>query len=455
MADDSERPGISPHARICIDFGTALSKACICLDPTMPLDVSVRPIPLGLVSESDHPLLTPSVLFVENGRLYFGPTAFSYAHRGVGLNRDPLLSFKSVLAAADTNTALAAKLPPSIDPTGTFRQRDALVLYLAYLDQLIIEALRRMPNMSPDAVHAKRRYTSPAWKRGGEVDIMFAAIFNEGAAVSQKLGRLLLSPDGISIAQCRDALEKAAAAPADGNLDTGVFEPHAAAAAALAYTNSPARFVFVFDMGAGTTDIAAFDFNEDAMPPTLNEIQPARQSTPFAGDEIDRALVDLLMQKRGSTNRDDDVRMKRMLRLHARTLKRALFAEGKCVVKEPRKTTMLRLNELSEDPQFRDLVFKLGESVGKSLAIVAQHARAANAPLIDVVLAGGGSHLGFIPEMVRSVGARAAPGVELRVGPLSPANVLYSGVDEYFVAVFPQIAMSVGGALVEMVDAPA
>jgi molecular chaperone HscA len=454
MADDSERPGISPHARICIDFGTALSKACICLDATAPLDVAVRPIPLGLVSESDHPLLTPSVLFVENGRLYFGPTAFGYAHRGVGMNRDPLLSFKSVLGAIDLDGAVSAKLPPSIDPTGTFRQRDALVLYLAYLDQLILEALKRMPNMPPEAARVRRRYTSPAWKRGGEVDRMFAAIFNEGAAVSQKLGRLLLSPDGISIAQCRDALEKAAAAPADGNLDTGVFEPHAAAAAALAYTNSPARFVFVFDMGAGTTDIAAFDFNETVEPPTLNEIQEARQSIPLAGDEIDRILVDLMMQKRGATNRDDDIRLKRMLRLHARGLKKALFVEGKCVVKDPRKTTALRLQDLAEEPQFRDFVTKMGHSVARSLAVVAQHARAANTPMIDVVLAGGGSHLPFIPEMVRSVGAQAAPGIELRVGPLSPANVLYSGVDEYFVAVFPQIAMSVGGALVELVDQP-
>jgi hypothetical protein len=31
--------------------------------------------------------------------------------------------------------------------------------------------------------------------------------------------------------------------------------------------------------------------------------------------------------------------------------------------------------------------------------------------------------------------------------------VLYSNVDEYFVTVFPQIAMSVGGALVELMPA--
>ncbi len=449
MADDTSG-GISPQARICIDFGTALSKACICLDPTLPLEVGVRPIPLGLVSDAEHPLLTPSVLFVDNGRLYFGPVAFAHAHRGVSMNRDPLLSFKSVLSAKDVNAALAEKLPPSIDPTGTFRQRDALVLYLAYLDQLIREALRRVPSLPQGAADAKRRYTSPAWHRGGSVAKLFAVIFNEGAAVSGKLGRLLLSPDGVSIAQCRDALEKAAAAPADGNLDTGVFEPHAAAATALAYSNAPTRFVYVFDMGAGTTDIAAFDFNEEVFPPTLEEIHEARQSCNLAGDEIDRILVDLIMAKRGARQHEEDIRLKRTLRLHARAMKRVLFAEGKCTVKDGWKTTTVRVADLTEDEQFRAFVGKLGERVGESLATVAARARAANADVIDVVLAGGGSHLRFIPELVRSVGVTAAQGVTLRIGPLSPANVLYANVNEYFVSVFPQIAMSVGGALVEM-----
>ena len=450
MADDTSGGGISPQARICIDFGTALSKACICLDPTLPLEVGVRPIPLGLASQADHPLLTPSVMFVDSGRLFFGPVAFAHAHRGVSMDRDPLLSFKSVLGAKDVNAALAEKLPPSMDPSGTFRQRDALVLYLAYLDQLIREALRRVPSLPQGAAEAKRRYTSPAWHRGGGVDQMFAVIFNEGAAVSRKLGRLLLSPEGISIAQCKDALEKAAIAPEDGNLDTGVFEPHAAAAAALAYTNSPTRFVLVFDMGAGTTDFAAFDFNEDAFPPTLEEIHDARQSCNLAGDEIDRVLVDLIMAKRGARNHEDDMRLKRTLKLHARAMKKVLFTEGKCTVKDGWKTTTVRVSDLTEDEQFLAFVSKLGERVGASLSAVAARARGTATPMIDVVLAGGGSHLGFVPELVRSVGMAAAQGVPLRIGPLSPANVLYANVDEYFVSVFPQIAMSVGGALVEL-----
>ena len=67
--DDTGERDWSQRARICIDFGTALSKASICLDPTLPLEVGVKPLPIGGISGAEHPLLSPSVLYVDGGRL--------------------------------------------------------------------------------------------------------------------------------------------------------------------------------------------------------------------------------------------------------------------------------------------------------------------------------------------------------------------------------------------------
>jgi hypothetical protein len=61
--------------------------------------------------------------------------------------------------------------------------------------------------------------------------------------------------------------------------------------------------------------------------------------------------------------------------------------------------------------------------------------------------------LPFLPALMQHVGAAVAGDVRLRVGPLSPANPLYQSVDASLREVFPQIAMSVGGALVEMMPA--
>src|SRR5690606_6573766 len=123
---------------------------------------------------------------------------------------------------------------------------------------------------------------------GGGIDQSFEAIFNEAAAVPAILSRqFLLQGEGISIAQCKQALERAANAPGNGMLETGIFEPHAAAAAALAFTSQPTRFVIVLDIGAGTNDMAAFDFDESVEPPSLSEIKEARQCSALAGDEVD------------------------------------------------------------------------------------------------------------------------------------------------------------------------
>jgi hypothetical protein len=391
---------------------------------------------------------------VDQGRLYFGPTAFEHARRGVDLARDPLLSFKTVLGATDVPSALNTKLRPSMDPTGTFRARDALVLYLAYLDQLIREAIDLAPNIPNAIANARRRYTSPVWRPGSGIDKTFERIFDEAAAVSQRLGGLFLSPEGISIAQCKDALDKAAQHPGNGLLETGIFEPHAAAATALAFTNAPTRHVMVFDMGAGTVDIAAFEFDERTEPPALSEIKDARQCSALAGDEIDRILVELYIRKRGGEkNREDELKLLRTAVLSARELKRELFATGKCSLKTGWMATTIRAQELMEDPNFRTYLGALRQTVAASLQRVIERAEAAGADVVDVVIAGGGARLPFMVELVKSAGTLRPTRVALRIGPLSPVNTLYSSVDVSLRDVFPQIAMSVGGALVEMMPA--
>jgi hypothetical protein len=305
--------------------------------------------------------------------------------------------------------------------------------------------------MPPGVAQAPRRFTSPVWRQGSAVENAMRRVFNEAAAVSAKLGRLFLAPEGISIAQCKNALDLAVTSPLDARLETGVFEPHAAAAAALAYSVSPVRFVLVFDMGAGTTDLAAFDFDESTEPPSLTEIREARWCSALAGDEVDRVLLNMLLARRGAAPQSvEEGRFLRAARLNARDMKRELFLTGKCGLREGWRTTSIRREELFEDPGFRGFTRALSDAIQTSLAVVAHRARAAGAQTIDVVLAGGGSQLPFLPDLVRASAPPNLGPVQLRIEPLSPMSSLYAGIDDYFADVFPQIAMSIGGALVEM-----
>ncbi len=58
----------------------------------------------------------------------------------------------------------------------------------------------------------------------------------------------------------------------------------------------------------------------------------------------------------------------------------------------------------------------------------------------------------FMPELVRAA-ARHVGVTDLRVGPLSPESNYYDSIDPALTSAFPQIAMSVGGALVERIGA--
>jgi len=364
-----------------------------------------------------------------------------------------LTSFKTVFGATNVQDALLTKLRPSMDPTGTFQWRHALVLYLAYLDQLIREAIDLAPNVPSELVDAKRRYTTPVWRPGGEESLM-REMFNEAAAVSNVLGRKFLTPDGISIAECMHALVAASAAPRDGRLEVAVFTPHAQAATALAFTSMPTRFVTVCELSAGITDLASFEFDETVEPPTLIELKEARQCSALACDELDRILIDLFIRK-GDLNREsaDDQHVLRSARLIARDLRQELFRTGKSALRLGWRSISIRAQDLAEDERFRAYQQALAQTFAASLQVVARRSRAVGEKTIDVVLLGEGATLPFLPALIAHAGKHVAEGLELRVGPLSPADPRYAGIDPSLRAVFPQLAATIGGALVELLPA--
>ncbi|MEZ5959790.1 MAG: hypothetical protein R3C30_05110, partial [Hyphomonadaceae bacterium] len=130
-----------------------MSKASACLGAR---ENDVAPLPIGQVAGADHPLLTPSAMYVDDGRIYFGPTALRRAEAGVDERRNPIVSFKMILSAREIEPTLALKLSRSVDPTSTLCHRDGIVLYLAYLDQLIRLAVAAEPGTSPSVADAPR-----------------------------------------------------------------------------------------------------------------------------------------------------------------------------------------------------------------------------------------------------------------------------------------------------------
>lgn len=439
------RPGAG--ACVCVDLGTALSKASIFLGGDLPASAAVAPLPIGAASGAEHPLLTPSAMFVDEGRIYFGPAALKQAHDVVETKRSPILSFKMVLSAQDVDATLALKLGRAVDPTGVLRHRDALVLYLAYLDQLVRAAVASEPSLPSGLADAPRRLTSPHWHEQSEAGRVVARLVEESAVVSARLGAMLLNEFGVSLAQATEALERGRAAVATGYFEGLVFESHSAASAYANFAVNTVPHILVVDMGAGTTDMAGFEVEGRAPRCVLTEIEGARQCCALAGDEIDGILMDLFVRAGRAQGVDAEDRLWRQVRLQVKELKRDLFSKGKAVFKHGRRQITVARETLVADASFKAFCRALVETVRSSLELVAAKAQREGA--VTILLAGGGSNMPFLADLVKTAGSRC--GLKVKVEAFG-TNWALPHRHHPLAGMFPQMAISMGGALAPIAE---
>ncbi len=106
--DDHRFPRSRRGWTLCVDFGTAFSKAAAAprrawrqFDPAM-----VRPLTLNGVSGDGNPFLLDSAVFIDDERILFGAAAVRRAEELEHKKRQALRSFKTLLSAPDLERAL-------------------------------------------------------------------------------------------------------------------------------------------------------------------------------------------------------------------------------------------------------------------------------------------------------------------------------------------------------------
>lgn len=429
--------------RVCLDLGTAFSKASVFCGAER--EASVAPLPIGAAAGAEDALLAPSALYVDDDRIFFGVAALAHVKKTAAARRLPILSFKMFLSARDLDQLLLMKLSRQFDPSGALRCGDALVLYLAYLDQLVRGAIAADATVPPAAADAPRRITSPLWRKGHDAQPMIRQVVAQAAAVSNELGAQLLEPQGVAMDVAMTALGRAAAAPAFASFERVVFEAQSAAAAYTAFAASRERFVLVVDMGAGTTDIAGFERDIEGVNPVMHEIEEARQWSTLAGDELDNILREMFIA-RARASRADETHLWRGLRLAALRLKRDLFSKGKAAFEHNGRRIVVHRDALLRDRSFRDYCAALTRPIVAGLRPVAVRARRARAPNVAVLLAGGGSKLPFLAELVQAAAAEAAPKLNVIVEPFG-ANWSLPHSHHPLAGAFPQLVIAMGGAI--------
>jgi molecular chaperone DnaK (HSP70) len=439
--------------RICIDFGTAASKAALSIAGLKGADALdyMHPLEIGAAAGEQTPFIAPSALLFDKGRVLFGAAALDEANSA---EVEPLQSFKTFLGARDLEDALGFKLRRSVDASGLFSQRDALVLYTAYLMRLVETALARDAHVPAGAHLSPRRYAYPNWRPGARANQILAGVFDIAEAVSQNLGEALLARTGINFEEARRALKDAYAAPGQGRIEAGVFEARAAAECHFALSPDMPDFVIVFDMGAGTTDMTAFECVGQGANRTMREIAQARQTSALACDEVDKIIVARMSSKaKGEKRRGARKQFWRRLSTRARKLKENLFRDGQCDAIYEGQKISLKLAEFMHDRNFLAFYSALFDTYRGFLTEIGIRAAADGKDAIGVVLAGGGSSLPFVQQMAQKTRPKVSRIRRVLVQPVVPSWIYDHHHARALAPIFPQLAIALGGAVAVLGDA--
>lgn len=430
---------------LCVDFGTAYSKAAAApvgawtrFDPA-----TVRPLPLGAHEQGGNPLLLESAVFVDDDRILFGRAAMARAADYASTKRQALRSFKTMLSVSDLDRALNTNAPASVDPHRVFQMRDLIVLYLAYL-VASVERAAGADAMLADVAEFERRYAAPAWRSGDSAHMhdMIVRLFGEAEAFRQSVGdSAILNPRGVTLKAVSNALPAAIAAPRMQPMGL-IFEATAAAAYTSIGIADSGSHLIVVDMGAGTTDIAALARTGSR----IAELPQARMTLKQAGDFVDRVIANIALDLSAARSPEQKAELWRALMQHMRDIKESLFFDGRASLRSQGRALMIGLKDVEKDRDYRGFVKALEEAYFHAFAALYEDARARGRTEIQAIAVGGGASTPALQQLIRSKPRGAG---KVRVAP-RPATPDWAHAREFrgnLAPVFPQLAIAIGGAL--------
>lgn len=470
--------------RLCIDFGTAMSKACA----TLQVDDSVVPLRLGRIAEGRDTWSVPSSLYIsESGRLYFGHAA-ERQHRSSSSDdrrRERFDNIKYMLSEIEPNINLFdISLRKSIDPTGTMTHGDALLLYLAWLTdhacKTLVEAnpTKQLPEEMKSIRYIKRRFAIPcfesasdendrgperaAWARQTiQETVVYAQVIAD--TLSDNWAELTVDRALSVIRRCRESISASDLAHLLANRPD-VREPIAAGASQfseqveLGSQIRQRRSLLVVDAGAGTTDFALFNVatavGQDVR---YSLVHSSVKMHRLAGNEVDAILREIIIEKCGIDRnfRDQDRDLaKNDLDSQVREIKQQIFDEDKARFNiRPRMDGEVRREEVEQHSKYK----RLGEglrslrneiietSIQEDNRVPGQHAVLA----VDVLLTGGSSALPIFQMLATGIYEIKGWQVCFREVGKEWIEYLVNKHGEEVMEQYPQLAVAIGGSVPE------
>lgn len=450
---------VDEEIRMCLDFGTAMSKAFACerdeedIYNTMPLQLGRRAS--GGKSKNIYPV--PSSLWISNnGRIFFGEEATTLSTQADPTQSKPRFDSlkKELILGLKEGSPFNEPMQGDLNPTNVnFSKGDAIVTYLAFL---IDTACLEMEDKYRCSRYTARSYALPSWdaERRAWGEKMLKDMLCKAQIVADTFSDQWSG--GLSMQQVRQVLDDVYVLKElpEFLFVEGITEPLAVGSATLRQDKATRGLVMVVDVGAGTSDIALFVTVEDPERGIFNAfpIKGGNMSLHQAGDAIDSALLSTILKKSGVSPSDHDYRyVLQNLKMNIRTLKEDLFRDGLCAASLVNGASVFVAKDefLAEEPvkKFEGAITgKCREVLGVlKTGILERFAEGG----LDVVLTGGGASLPMVQNLAK--GIELINGIQIRKNYIELVPEFVEGNAE-LEAVFPQMAVSIGGTMPAIIN---
>jgi|GEM_PF-6406382 len=444
LASLTQTPIPEVEMRMCIDFGTAMSKAWI----TGSTVKDTIPLVLGRYAGTGDTIPVPSSVFISKaGRIFFGASAETQHRQEIEAGRLRFDNLKRMLSEAEIEQDLFhSPLPKGVDPTNSGLTRgDLLVLYLAWLTDLSLNATAAYVKggalagvTDEKSVRGiRRRFAIPCFADAVDETLEGAkrakwadAVLSDALRRAQVVADTLRSEwNRLEVTRAKAVLDAVKRLPPENlpNFFTNVMsvrEPIAAGASlfdeaielqAQDGDQIPRRqFLLVIDAGAGTTDFAMFEvFSNAEGDARYSLLSPSVKMSRIAGNAVDEIIRGFALQAcgidpgTGNPRSDEDFQLiKADLGAQIRSLKQQLFSNGGATVSlKPNATGVLQLDKVLGDPSFQQLGEVLRTACRNILETLfpkeyLQVLRTRNIrPIINVLLTGGSSSIPVFKDL--------------------------------------------------------
>jgi len=449
-------PSAAPDHRVCMDFGTAMSKATFVKDDPSGFE-HIEVLRLGIPGDQeqiDEVMLVSSVFIDSDGLIWFGQKAVEqaqFAAEGSNLRMD---NIKRALSEG----VLGEPVAPAFNPTNLdLRNEDVVLAYLAFFTWTVNQSLTHDVDGAPISRNFTRRFAMPCFPRANAkiVESKLKVLLGEAQVLADTFDDEMNS--GVSLKRFLDACQQLRSQPRSYPfIECSVTEPLGVAGSLLSWNSSQDSLALVVDIGAGTSDFSLYRLNvvvdEDGeiTNATAGEVDRTARGITEAGNHLDKLLLGRILMKAGVSSSDPNFKViTHDLERSIRDYKESLFNGGVAAVTlkngESVEVTLEEFLGMDTVSAFeQSLRTTLVETLESSHPDWIHWVRANASRYLTVVLTGGGATLPMAKKLTE--GFVTAHGVRIPVIAAKPfpewLSRDYPDLEDHY----SRIAVSLGGA---------